>query len=249
MFTTLLASAALLASTALAQGAGSAVVVNQCSYPVSLTNVPASGGGQSQIGPNTLSTGGSYSQPWTQLSNGQGWSIKLTKDGEGTVLQYEYTFNNDGTIWYDLSAVNGDPFSGDWAFSATGDCSPRDAAYQYATDDAYGEQSCPADSTITVTLCPGGGGDVTPSQGASPTSAAVTSAVQTSSAYTPTSSVYSATTSLAVDNFGKDTKPTTFATLFAKTTTHVHTKVVTQYVTVSPSPVARYRHAERHEHA
>ncbi|KAH0021838.1 hypothetical protein KCU78_g5982, partial [Aureobasidium melanogenum] len=72
------------------------------------------------------------------------------------ILQYEYTFQNDGTIWYDLSEVNGNPWDGDWEITSnTASCTPKQQAYRYATDDAYGMQACPFDATITVTLCSG----------------------------------------------------------------------------------------------
>lgn len=156
----ILASAALLATTAVAQSVGSATVVNKCSYDVFLANVPAQGGGFNEID-KTLSNGDVYTQQWTELSNGNGWSIKLSKDKTNwndNIMQYEYTFHNDGIIWYDLSDVNGNPWSGDWEITAnatSSPCSPKQQAYRYATDDAYSMQSCAQDADITVTLCSG----------------------------------------------------------------------------------------------
>lgn len=157
MYTALLASAAVLASTAYAGSPGSAIVLNACSYDVQLSSVPAQYGGYDTT-EHTLSPGQSYTQQWTQLSNGAGWSIKLAKNaGDSSIMQYEYTFQNDGTIWYDLSCVNGNPWDKNWEITAAGGngCSPKQSAYRYATDDAYGMQSCNSDADVTVTLCSG----------------------------------------------------------------------------------------------
>merc|ERR1711939_534387 len=54
--------------------------------------------------------------------------------------------------------VNGNPWDGDWMITANSEsstCSPKQQAYRYATDDAYGMQACPQDSDITVSLCSG----------------------------------------------------------------------------------------------
>ncbi|KAF2766045.1 hypothetical protein EJ03DRAFT_192184 [Teratosphaeria nubilosa] len=182
-------AAALLASTAAASSVGSAVVVNACEYDVYICNVPASGGGYTQID-KTLSRNGTYQQTWTELANSQGWSIKLSMDSTlGNIMQYEYTFHNDGTIWYDLSDVNGNPWDGNWEITATNeadDCDPKDQAYRYSTDDAYGMQACSQDSVITVTLCSGESQD--DSGAASASSAAAEASYTDASSYsTPTS--------------------------------------------------------------
>ncbi|KXL46587.1 MAG: hypothetical protein FE78DRAFT_359499 [Acidomyces sp. 'richmondensis'] len=99
----LIASAALLAATAAAQTVGSAVVLNGCEYDVYVTDVPAAGGGYEQM-TKTLSPNQTFEQQWTELTNGQGWSIKLSKTTSlSNIMQYEFTFHNDGIIWFDLS--------------------------------------------------------------------------------------------------------------------------------------------------
>ncbi|CAK3982184.1 Hypothetical predicted protein [Lecanosticta acicola] len=156
MVHSLITSLALFGASATALSVGSAHVVNQCSYDVYLCNVPASGGGYEESD-QTLSAGNSWTQQWTELSNGDGWSIKLSHSTAlENILQYEYTFHNDGIIWYDLSCVNGNPWDQDWEItSSTDSCSPKQQAYRYATDDAYGMQACSQDASITVTLCSG----------------------------------------------------------------------------------------------
>ena len=264
MINTLITSVALLAASATAQ-VGRAIVVNNCGYDVSLTNVPSSGGGQNQIGPQSLADGGSYSQEYTQLSNGNGWSIKLAPAGSAaSILQYEYTFHNDGTIWYDLSAVNGDPFSGNWALSGSDGCSPNQAAYLYPTDDAHGEQSCPQGSSVTVTLCGAGGAapPVAPAPSGAPPASVAPQVPAPSIASPSVPAIPVPSGASAPSGFGGPggekaaaLPATTLATQarVAAVVTNVKTMVVTQYVTVSPSPVAKrnahlHRHAEYHEH-
>lgn len=154
----IIAPLALLATTAVASSVGSAVVVNACDYDVYLFAVP----GDDDVSSidKTLSYNETWEQEWTELANESGWSIKLSQDSTldgSNLMQYEYTWLDDGTIWYDLSEVNGNPWDGNWEITTdSSDCSPRQAAYRYATDDAYGMQSCPGSATITVTLCSGG---------------------------------------------------------------------------------------------
>lgn len=191
-----LASIALLGTSALALGTGSAVVINSCTYDVHLCNVPAEGGGYEEID-DILSPGAKYTQEWTQLSNGNGWSIKLSKSAQlSNIMQYEYTFHNDGIIWYDLSDVDGNPWNGNWEIISDGLlCIPKQQAYRYSTDDAYGMQACSADSTITVILCSGEDqSNATVSSISSSVVAASSSVWSTSSFSTPFVSVPTFTT-------------------------------------------------------
>lgn len=266
----IIASTALLASTALAGSVGSAVVVNKCNYDVTLCNVPAADGGYSEID-QTLSSGDTYTQQWTELSNGDGWSIKLSNDTTlDDILQYEYTFHNDGTIWYDLSEVNGNPWDGNWeitAASASSTCSPKQQAYRYATDDAYGMQACPQDSTITVTLCSGESQDDGAAASASSSVAAETSSLETatsvSSYATPTTSIpaytYAASTSESSEA-SSTPAPTTLATSVVSTTLATSTSssavtsteaggaTVTEVETAVVTNVVTYTHWHGHRH-
>lgn len=158
MISNMIAATALLASAPLANALGHAIVKNACTYQVRMCNVPASGGGYEEVD-KWLQPNETYSQEYTQLSNGNGWSLKLS-DSESLehILQYEYTTHDDGIIWYDLSQVDGNPWYGNWQITTDSkNCNPKQQAYRYATDDAYGMQSCPDDSDITVTLCSGEG--------------------------------------------------------------------------------------------
>ena len=106
---------------------------------------------------STLGPGAVIGQNWTELTNGNGWSLKLSPvaDSFGTnILQFEYTFHDDGTIWFDLSEVDGAPWRNDWCITAvSGECDPRNVAYRFSTDDAHGMQACPQDSELWVKLC------------------------------------------------------------------------------------------------
>lgn len=161
MYAVLYASAAALLASRAYAGPGQAKVVNGCPYSVDLDAVPAANGGFSDI-QKTLAPGESWSQTYTQLTNTMGWSIKLSHSGSKGIMQYEYTWNNDGTIWYDLSGVDGNPWNANWLLSAVGGyadqnkksaCKPNQTYYRCDTDNSYGEQSCTDDASITVTLC------------------------------------------------------------------------------------------------
>ena len=136
---------------------GKAIVLNGCNEDVYLQNTPSAGGGYANVD-RILTPNSTYEQHFTPLENGQGWSIKLAKDASlVNILQYEYTWHpllTPGTIWFDLSQVNGDPWKDEYCISASGDgCNPSQHAYRYPTDDSYGMQACPSDANITVTLC------------------------------------------------------------------------------------------------
>jgi len=235
----ILASAAIMATSALAQSVGSAIVVNACEYDVYLCNVPAAGGGYSEDD-QTLSPNDTFTQQWTELSNAQGWSIKLSKSTNlDNIMQYEYSFHDDGTIWYDLSDVNGNPWDGDWEITAespSSSCTPKQQAYRYATDDAYGMQACPQDSTITVTLC---SGESQNDGGAASASSSV--AAETSSIATATSiSVYSTPSSAAPETTSAETtsaETTSAETTSAEPTTSIESTTSAESV-ASTTPVA-----------
>ena len=158
MISNIIAATALLASAPIANALGNAVVKNACKYEVKMCNVPASGGGFEQVD-MMIQPNETYTQQYTELSNGNGWAIKLSDDENlDHILQYEYTVHNDGMLWYDLSQVDGNPWYGNWQITTDSEnCNPKQQAYRYANDDAYGMQSCPDDADITVTLCSGEG--------------------------------------------------------------------------------------------
>lgn len=261
---------ALLASAPLANALGHAVVKNACKYEVKLCNVPASGGGFEQID-KMLQPDETYTQQYEPLSNDNGWSIKLSQDDTlDHILQYEYTTHQDGIIWYDLSEVDGNPWDGNWEITTDNDnCNPKQQAYRYATDDAYGMQSCPDDADIMVTLCSGEDDNdqdvpddsVSASSSAPVSSEAATSAAATSAPAYGASASYPASSSVSSDgglfggnwgNWGKHkeaAQATTLATM-ASAAPSGNVVTVTQYSTIYAREAAPTRHAHRrHGHA
>lgn len=273
MFRTALASAAFVA---LAQAVGDAIVVNSCSYTVHLSNTPAMGGGYSTID-KALAPGESYSQAYTELTNGNGWSLKLSKIAgafSSNILQYEYTFHNDGTIWYDLSEVNGNPWDGNWEITATDGCSPRQAAYRYATDDAYGMQSCGDDATITVTVCSGDKSGSGSAPAWTSTAPVTSSPVETSTSkknhhhgghntWAAAGNKVAAPVGDAIlDSTTSESTPASSPAPVAApeaetpdawngpavTVTNVQMETMTKYVTATEAPAKRHAHHARHPH-
>ena len=92
---------------------GSSNVVNDCSFPVYLYACDESSCGAEV----TLAPGQEYSEPYTSTTN-DGVSIKIgTTSGEvqKPILQFEYT-NSNGLVYFDVSQVNGNPFSANGYF-------------------------------------------------------------------------------------------------------------------------------------
>lgn len=274
---TLLASAAILAGTAYATTPGNAVVVNACSYPVYLSAVPAAGGGQQEVD-TVLGHGQSWTQQFTELTNGDGWSIKMSKSSDkSNPLQYEYTYHStDSVIWFDLSCVDGNPWDGNWEVTSSGNsaCIPKQSFYRFATDDAFGMQDCPVDSDITVTLCSGEDqaesivsaiiASSTPS--AAPTTTTPTTTVVPTTTATPTTtstSTISSTTAVAPTTTGhplgwksahfyqeEAASQTTFVTATTAAVVNDGGNVVVEVVTVVETATAyeTYVPGKRHVH-
>lgn len=232
---------------------GRAHVVNKCTYDVFMCETPADGGGYSTTD-KTLQPGDSWDQEYTSLSNGAGWSIKLSKE-EGAfgsnILQYEYTYQNDNMIWYDLSCVDGNPWDGNWEITSNTDsCNPKQQAYRFATDDAYGMQSCDCEASITVTLFPGEAGEDSDSPAGYSSASEEPASYSTSSVEAP-ASYPSATSSAAWNPIYNLNGDAPSATTFATQTTVAPsvyggdavtvTEVVTEIATAT-------QYAKRHQH-
>ncbi|EMC95024.1 hypothetical protein BAUCODRAFT_72765 [Baudoinia panamericana UAMH 10762] len=275
-----IATAALLATTARALSVGSAVVVNGCEYNVYLADVPSQPSNGTEID-KTLAPGATFTQQWTELSNLAGWSIKLSKDTTfKNIMQYEYTFQNDGIIWYDLSDVDGNPWDSNWEITAecaSSVCAPKQQAYRYSTDDAYGMQACAQDAVITVLLCSGesqNDGDTSAASSSvaalstsiasatTTTAAATTSTSSTSTKSTTTRNHYhgynavnaddsSSATTFATSTTAVSSSTITTTTTGGVTVTEVETAVVTDIVYATAyvnSRVKRNEAALRHQH-
>ncbi|OJJ43997.1 hypothetical protein ASPZODRAFT_72715 [Penicilliopsis zonata CBS 506.65] len=145
----------LAALTPLAAAVGSAVVVNKCADTVYLWSVGGS------VGPEqTLASGDEWSEEFYYDSTSGGVTIKITRGSDGLYdgsAQTDFAYTLDGdTIWYDLSDVFGDPFSGHAVLQAPSDTSCPSNCWSDGVSPA-GSQTldCQADSNVTLTLCAG----------------------------------------------------------------------------------------------
>ena len=162
-YSTLTTAAALLALAPSAFAIGNANVVNNCGIPVYFASVAQSVHSDMSELPSS-----GYSEAYS-LPN-VGVSIKLSPNESGSVTQFEFTWA-DGSINYDISNINGNPFmEGGMALSpsmAGADGYPTcqivscpagvetcSAAYNMPDDTRT--MVCPDDSDLTMTLCPGG---------------------------------------------------------------------------------------------
>ena len=165
-FSTATGAAVLLALAPSALAVGTATVVNNCGFPIYYASV-----GQSYSA-DMSQLQGSYSEQYSQ--EGVGISIKLSPNdtSSGAVSQFEFTWAA-GKINYDLSNINGYPFSaGGMSISPSMQNDPNNptcvpitcpagetvctAAYN-APDDTR-TMVCDQDSDLTLTMCPGGSG-------------------------------------------------------------------------------------------
>lgn len=171
---------------------GQAKIISHCEEEIYFQNVPSMG---ATVGETCFKQGSTYEQTFTAMPNGAGWSMKLSPDpsfpGDNT-QQYEYTWQGgDDPVWYDMSYVNGNPYTS-WNFTSSDveTCNPTDHAYRSSTDDVYGMQaSCAMSVTLTLHLCPENAGsyDSSSSSGSSSGSSSSSSAAATSSSAAPTS--------------------------------------------------------------
>jgi hypothetical protein len=145
------AAFALLAAAGLAS-ASNAVVKNNCNFPVYLWSVGGS------VGPEqTLNTGQSYSETIHYDSASGGVAIKLTTTPNGlydgspeTIFAYSLSGN---LVYYDLSDVFGDAFSGHPVDLSPSDTSCPVVDWPNGTPPPSGSFACQSGSDLTLTLC------------------------------------------------------------------------------------------------
>lgn len=151
--TAVIASVAVLAP--LASAVGNAVVVNKCNFPVYLWSV---GGSVSQE--YTVASGGTYSEVLHHDPASGGIAIKLTTVEGGLYNgspQTNFAYTLDGAqVWYDLSDVFGDPFSGHAiGVKSSSSCPSICWPQGVATSGASQVKVCDSNSDVTLTLCSG----------------------------------------------------------------------------------------------
>lgn len=247
MISNMFSAAVLLASAASVASAGSAIIHNQCDFPVYLWSVSNTAGPMQELAAN----GGEYTEEYRNNPNGGGVSMKIAADKAASeITQFEYTLE-DADLWYDLSNINGYPFM-DWGVTII----PSDdkcnevicpagielcaAAYNTPTED-WATAMCPSTADMVVLLC-SGANDTTPDTGASQSSvvaSATSSKVSTSTvvAATSTKAASTSTSSSSSSSSSSSTSYTTTApaTLATSTTDNgvvIQTTFVTQVVTV-----------------
>jgi hypothetical protein len=153
MFTKVFAVLALASSTL---AAGSARVVNSCTFPITLWSV-----GSSISDPSTLApSSGLYSEPFTHDPTTGGKAIKVTLAPDGLYTGapqtiFAYTFDeNANQIWYDLSDIFGDAFSGQKVTLSSANTECPSIVWDDGVPPAGSQvKVCEAGSDIILTLC------------------------------------------------------------------------------------------------
>lgn len=148
--------AALLAVAApLASAAGNARVINNCADSVAVFSV-----GQAISDPVVLAAGGGlYTEAMIRDPVTVGRSISVTRNATDLYLGhaqtvFAYTLADNDLVYYDLTDVNGDAFSGSHLTLASADAScPTTDWPAGAAPDGVETMVCEADSDITLTLC------------------------------------------------------------------------------------------------
>lgn len=148
---TFFASVAALAP--IVRAVGNAVVANNCSDPVYLWSTGSS------VGPmQTIQPGSQYSEILHHDDVSGGIALKITTGPTGLYdgsPQTDFAYTLDGTnIWYDLSDVFGDPFSGK-ALAVTPSITtcPKICWDSGVSPSGSQTQVCDSSADITLTLC------------------------------------------------------------------------------------------------
>lgn len=137
----------------LASAIGNAVVVNTCSFPVYLWSVDSTVSQQ-----YTLEPGDNYHETLHSDPTTGGVAIKITTVENGLYnaspqTDYAYSLTN-GEVWYDLSDVFGDPFSGQSLTITPSDTSCKSVDWPNGTQPAGSQVNvCQENTDITLTLC------------------------------------------------------------------------------------------------
>lgn len=147
----------LAALTPLASAVGSAIVKNQCDFPVYLWSV---GGSVSDV--HTLNAhDGGYSELMRTDDTSGGIALKMTLEEDGlftgkpqTIFAYALG-GGEGKVAYDLSDVFGDPFSGNTLSLAPAEDTCKSICWNGGISASYvsNTEMCTEDTDVTLTLC------------------------------------------------------------------------------------------------
>lgn len=152
-FSFVAAISSLAALAPLVRAVGDAVVVNHCPETVYLWSVGGS------VGPEqTIPSGHSYHETFHYDPASGGIAIKITRTVNGLYdgspqMDFAYTLDGNG-IWYDLSDVFGDPFSGSIvSVKPSQTTCPSICWPQGVSPGGSQVKVCQASSNVTLTLC------------------------------------------------------------------------------------------------
>ncbi|KAJ5114211.1 hypothetical protein N7456_002745 [Penicillium angulare] len=149
--TTLIASMAALLP--FANAVGHAIVKNNCAAPVYIWSVGSS------VGPKqTIAAGKSYSEVLRHDPVSGGIAIKITRTANGLYdgsPQTNFAYTLDGSqVWYDLSDVFGDPFSGKGLSVDPSVTTCPDICWPKGVSPSGSQtHDCTSTSDVTLTLC------------------------------------------------------------------------------------------------
>ncbi|OCL04682.1 hypothetical protein AOQ84DRAFT_113159 [Glonium stellatum] len=153
MHFTSLTIAALATLTPLAHAVGNATVYNKCTSNVYVWSVGGS------IGPEqTLGQGQEYTEAYHIDPVSGGIAIKVTRTSDGLYSGapqtiFSYTLQNGG-VWYDLSDVFGDAFSGSHIEVVPSDSGCQSIDWTTGTSPGGSQvKVCESGTSLTLTLC------------------------------------------------------------------------------------------------
>jgi len=157
-------AAAVLALVSYVQATNLAVVKNHCASPVYLWSV----GSESSEMITIASHGLPYYEPFQTREDG-GWVLKIASDAGDidNITQFEYTYQPGSAVWYDISNINGYPFS-EGGLNLSPSVAEQDSCNSLVCppgvelcNDAYNNpwenadtHACPAGTDLTLVLCP-----------------------------------------------------------------------------------------------
>ncbi|KAG5920413.1 hypothetical protein E4U42_006204 [Claviceps africana] len=142
-----------LAFTTAVSAVGNAVVLNNCTFPVTVWSVG------SGVSPGaTLQHGASYGEKFAQDPKTGGRALKVTRGANGLFsgepqTVFAYTLK-DAAVWYDLSDVFGDAFANFTLVVASADTACPAIVWPKGTPLAGSQvKNCGPEANVTLALC------------------------------------------------------------------------------------------------
>ncbi|KAG5988463.1 hypothetical protein E4U54_004655 [Claviceps lovelessii] len=142
-----------LAFTGAVSALGNAVVLNNCTFPVTVWSVG------SDVSPGTtIKHGAYYDEKFALDPKTGGRALKVARDADGlfsgqpqTVFAYSL---KSPAIWYDMSDVFGDAFAGYKLVVGSADAACPAIVWPKGTPLAGSQvKTCGAEANVTLTLC------------------------------------------------------------------------------------------------